>query len=179
MPLFLSLMFFPKFCVLFLFPPFLPCSISISCYDCSSPLFHYSQLLPFILSTMVGFIIFTHQPLLARCGRPSKIAHWPTDCPATTITLYWLHHTSFPNKNGLSCLLPLFVFTTLIWIRVNLLPHLTLWHASSGSSSYLLLLGEMSSQQDIFSQKSLSGILKIDFLFLPIVDTTESVKVNT
>ena len=108
--------------------------------------------------------IFTPQPLLARCGRPSKIAHWTVGCPATTTTLYWLHHTSFPNKNGLSCLLPLFVFTTLIWIRVNLLPHLSLWHASSGSSSYLLLLGERSSQQDIFPQKSLSGIPKIDSL---------------
>ena len=153
MPLFPSPVLFPDFYVLFLFPHFLPCSISISCHDCSPPLFHCSQLLPFILFVMVGFTIFTPQPLLACCGCPSKIAHWPAGYPATTTTLYWLHHTSFPNKNGLSCLLPLFVFTTLIWIRVKPLLHLPLWHASSGSSFYLLLLGEMSSQQDIFPKE--------------------------
>ena len=146
MPLFPSPVLFPDFYVLFLIPHFLPCSISISCCDCCSPLFHCSQLLPLILSAMVGFTIFTLQPLLARCGHPSKIAHQPAGCPATTNTLYWLHHILFPNKNGLawlglSCLLPLFVFTTFIWIRVNLLPYLPLWHASSGSSSYFTSFG--------------------------------------
>ena len=119
---------------------FLVLSLFLWC-DCSSPLFHCSQLLPLILSAMVGFTIFTPQPLLARCGHPSRIAHQPAGCPATTNTLYWLHHTLFPNKNGLSCLLPLFVFTTFIWIRVNLLPYLPLWHASSGSSSYFTSFG--------------------------------------
>ena len=159
-------MFFSDFCV-FLFSLFLHCPISISCRGCSPSFFHYSQLSPFILFVMVGFTIFTPQPLLAYCGRSSKIAHWPTGYPATTITLYWLHHTSFLDKNGLSCLLPLFVFTTLIWIRVKSLSHLFQWHASSGSSSYLLLLGEMSSQQDISPQRSLSRNPKIDSLFLP------------
>ena len=133
-----------------------------------TPLFHYSQLLHFILSVMTRFTIFTPQPLLAHCRHPSKTIHWPAGCPATTITLCWLHHTSFLNKNRLSCLLPLFVFTTLIWIRVKPHPHLPLWHASSGSNSYLLLLGEMSSQQDISPQRSLSRNSKIDFFFLPI-----------
>ena len=109
------------------------------------PPFHCSQLWPFIPPTMVGFTIFTLQPLLARCGRPSKTTDWLTNCPATTITLCWLHHTSFSDKNGLSCLLPLFIFITLIWIRVKPLPYLPLWHAFSGSSLYLLILGEMSS----------------------------------
>ena len=123
---------------------------------------HCSQLLPFILSSMIGFTIFTPQPILACCGYPSKTAYWPVNYPTTTITLCWLHQTSFPDKNGLSCLLPLFVFTTLLWIRIKPLPHLPLWHASSGSSSCLLLLGEMPSQHNISPQRSLSGNHKID-----------------
>ena len=69
---------------------------------------------------------------MAHCECPSKTAHWPAGYPTTTITLFLQNHPSFLDKNGLSCLLPLFVFNTLIWIRVKPLPHLPLWHASSG-----------------------------------------------
>ena len=71
------------------------------------------------------------------------------------------------TKVVLFCLLHLFVFNTLIRIKVKPLPHLPLWHASSGFSSCLLLLGEMSSQQNISSQRNLSGNPKIGFPFLP------------
>ena len=79
-----------------------------------SPPLHCSQLWPFILPVVTGFTIFTPQPLLAHCGRPSKTTHWPTFYLATTITLCWQHYASFRNKNGLSCLLALFVLTNLI-----------------------------------------------------------------
>ena len=46
-----------------------------------------SQLPPFILSVVMGFTIFTPQPLLAPYGCHSKTAHWPTSHPATTIAL--------------------------------------------------------------------------------------------
>ena len=73
------------------------------------------------------------------------------------------------TKVVLFCLLHLFVFNTLIRIRVKPLPHLPLWHASSSFSSCLLLLGEMLSQQDISPKRSLSRNPKISSPFLPTV----------
>ena len=146
MPLPLSLLFFLNFCVFpFFFTIFFP---SLYLY------FLPSFLLLSLFTTMAFYTTccdriyhFTPQPLLARCGHPSKIAPWLASCPATTITLCWMHHASFLDKSGLSCFLPLFVFTILIWIRAKPLPHLPLWHAFSGFSLYLLLLSEMSSNR--------------------------------
>ena len=99
---------------------------------------------------MMGFSIFTLQPLLAPYGCPSKTTHWLAGCLATTIALNVLAAPLLiPRQNGLSCFLPSSVLTTLIWIRIKPFPRLPLWHASSGSDSFLLLLGEMPSQQDI------------------------------
>ena len=63
-------------------------------------------------------------------------------------------------------------FTSFIWIRIKPLHYLPLWHASSGPSPYLPLLGEIPSQQDVSPQRSLSENPKIDPLFLPIPDHT-------
>ena len=153
-PVFLGFLCLPFFFFLFFF-----FALPLFLVMVPSP-FHCSQLWPFILPAMLGFTTFTPQPLLVWFGCPSKTAHWPVGYLATTITPCRLHHVSFPNKSGLFYLLPLFVFTTLIWIRVKPLLHLPLWHASSGSSFYLLLLGEMSSQQDIFPKEVWVGTLK-------------------
>ena len=96
---------------------------------------------------------------------PSKTAHWSAGCSATTITLRRLHHALFPDKKVL--VLRLTSLNTLIQIRVKPLPYQPLWHASNDSNSCLLLLGEMSSQQDISLQKSLSRNPKIGSLLLP------------
>ena len=90
-----------------------------------------------------------------------------------------LHYVSYTTpysqtKIVLSCLLPFFVFNTLIRIRVKPLPHLPLWHAFSDFSSCLLLLGEMSSQQNISPQISLSKNPKIGSPFSPQPDHTVS-----
>ena len=78
------------------------------------------------------------------------------DCPLVCQLPSHYHYTVLvaqrlipKQKWFLFCLLPPFIFNTLIWIRVKPLPDLHLWHASSDSSSCLLLLDEMSSQQDI------------------------------
>ena len=150
-PITYTLLWFLRFP--FLFPPFLPYSTSISfCGDDTFFFFfflmnlYYSQLPPFILSAMMRFSIFTLQPLLAPYGCPSKTTHWLAGCLATTIALNVLAAPLLILKqNGLSCFLPSSVLTTLIWIRIKPFPHLRLWHASSGSNSFLLLLGEMPS----------------------------------
>ena len=137
----------------FLFSLLFPCSTSIYFHDDDTSflmILYYSQLPPFILSAIKGFAAFTPQLLLAPCGCPSKTAHWPAGCPTTTITLNVLVAPFLiPKQNGLSCFLPSSVLTTLTWIRIKPLPHLPLWHALSGPSSFLLLLREMPSQQDI------------------------------
>ena len=100
----------------------------------------------------------------------------PAAQPLPLLWMYWLHHSPFLDK--IACFvsyLSLF-FTSFIWIRIKPLHYLPLWHASSDPNPYLPLLGEMSSQQDISPQKSLSENLKIDPLFLP---TTKLHPLNT
>ena len=151
MPLFLSLILFFDFCVFlffsllfFLIPPLFLFVVMIPSFFLMN--LYYSQLPPFILSAMMRFSIFTLQPLLAPYGCPSKTTHWLAGCLATTIALNVLAAPLLiPKQNGLSCFLPSSVLTTLIWIRIKPFPHLCLWHASSGSNSFLLLLGEMPS----------------------------------
>ena len=105
------------------------------------PLFHCSRLQRFILPVVTEFTIFTPQPLLAHYGCPSKIDHWLAGYLATSTTLCWLHHASFPNKNGF--VLSLTSLNTLIQIRDKPFPYHPLWYASSDSSSCLLCLDEM------------------------------------
>ena len=138
-----------SFSFLFTFFSFLSFDLSVSVFRCSFS--HYSQLQPFIMSAVLGFTIFTPQPLLAYCGRPSKIVHWPAGYPATTTTLCWLGHTSFPDKtkHKSDFVLSLTFLNTLIRITVMPFPYQPLWHVFSDSSSCFLLLGKMSSQHDI------------------------------
>ena len=86
---------------------------------------------------MIGFTIFTPQPLLACCGRPSKTVHWPAGCSATTTTLCWLGHTSFPNKtkHKSDFVLSLTSLNTLVQIMVMSFPYQPLWHSSSDFNS--------------------------------------------
>ena len=75
------------------------------------------------------------------------------DCPLACRLLSHYHGSEFvgcTTPHSRTKLLVLFLtspcfFTTLIWIRIKLLYHLPLWHASSGPSLHLLLLGEMPS----------------------------------
>ena len=62
----------------------------------------------------------------------------------------------------------------LILHSVGILSCYPLWHASSDSNSSFPLLGDMSSQQDISPQKTLSGNPIIDFPFSPPSDHTLS-----
>ena len=92
------------------------------------------------------------------------------DCPLACRLPSYYHYTVYaalrliPKKKWFLSPTSL---NTLIKIRVKSLHYLPLWHASSDSSSYLLLLGEMSSQQDISPQKSLSENSKIGSPLLP------------
>ena len=124
--------------------------LSIFYFLSPPPPFLHARLWPFILPAVTGFTIFT-QPLLACCGCPSKSDHWSTGYLTTTTTLCWLH-ASFPDKSGF--VLSLISLNTLIQIRVKPLPYQPLQHASSGSNSCLLLLGDMSPQQDISPKRA-------------------------
>ena len=80
-----------------------------------------ARLWPFILPIVTRFIIFTPQLLLAYCGCPSWTAHWYAGCLATTTTLCWSCHASFPDKSSFY-----FVFyfpCILIRIRVEFLSY--------------------------------------------------------
>ena len=81
----------------------------------------------------------------------------PTTQPLSLLWMCWLHHSPFPDK--IACLvsyLSLF-FTSLFQRRIKPLHYLPLWHASSGPSLYIPLLGEMSSQQDISPKEAWAG----------------------
>ena len=136
-------------------------SLLFPCFVMMIPFFlmilYCLQLPPFILSTVKGFAPFTPQLLLASSRCPSKTAHWPVGYLATPIALNVLVAPLLIHRqNGLSCFLPSSVLITLTWIRIKPFPHLPLWHASSGPGSFLLLLGEMSSQQDISPKEVLA-----------------------
>ena len=135
----------------FHFPPFLPCSTSISFsgddtfFFSDEPLLFTATILYIVCDDGI-FHFFTLQLLLAPYRCPSKTTYWPVNCPATIIVLNVLAAPLLiPRQNGLSCFLPSSVLTTLIWIRINPLSHLPLWYASSGLSSFLLFLGEIPS----------------------------------
>ena len=75
---------------------------------------------------------------------------------AQPLPLHWIGCIiphSQRKKKGRLVFLPLSILIILIWIRVKPLPHLPLWYASNGSSSYLLLFNEMTSQQDLSLEK--------------------------
>ena len=161
MPLFLSLMFFFRISVSFIFF-FLPLFLAFV-----PP--------PSLLFTTMAFNtacrdrIYPFYPLIA-FGSLQALPRLPTSLPAAQpLPLHCVGYITphSQTKVVLFCLLPLFVFNTLIWIRVKSLPHLLLWHASNGSNSCLLLLGEMSFQHDISPQRSLSENPKIGFPLLP------------
>ena len=84
-------LYFLVFLIFFLFPLFFPCSLIV---------IYCARLWPFILPIVTRFTIFTPYLLLACCGCPSKTAHWSANCLATTNTLCWSCHVSFPNKSS-------------------------------------------------------------------------------
>ena len=59
---------------------------------------YYAHLWLLILLAVARFTIFIPQLLLAYCGCPFRIAHWFAGCLATTTTMCWPRHTSFPNE---------------------------------------------------------------------------------
>ena len=102
---------------------------------------------PFYTICHCGIYHFFPQLLLAPYGYPSRTSHCPAGYPATASAQSVLvAPLSIPRQNYLSCFLPLLVFTLPIYLRIKLPNDLPLWHALSGSSPYLPLLGEMSSQ---------------------------------
>ena len=152
-------MCFPFFSLIFL-----PCSTSISFRGNDTSFLDA----PLLFSTTTLYIVchdeIFHFYLSTAFGSyecPSTTAHWPTGCPTTTIALNVLAAPLLiPRQNGLSCFLFSSILTTLIWIKIEPLPHLPLWHASSGPLLFLLLLGEMSSQQDISPKEVSTRTLK-------------------
>ena len=87
-------------------------------------------------------------------------------CSATTTYLCWLCRFPSTSQRRLFCLFACCSFSTHYNVCVLFL--YSLWHAPSGSNSSLLLLGGMSSQQDISPQKTLSKNPRIGFFPLPI-----------
>ena len=64
------------------------------------PLVYCARLRPFYTICCDRIYHFTPQLLLTYCGCPSWTSHWSAGYPATTITLCWPCHTSFPNKSS-------------------------------------------------------------------------------
>ena len=115
-----------------------------SCFSCLP--FYCLWLCPFIPSAIVGFTFFVHQPFLASCEHLSRTTHSLAGCLAITFAQSVLvAPLSISRENYLSYFFPLSVFVSPQWIRIKLPHHLPLWHASSGPSPHLPLLGEMSS----------------------------------
>ena len=122
--LFLTLFFFGLLCFLFLFSPFIACSTSTSFHDdddsfpslfvattfytvCHDRIYHFYP------STAFGSLWASFQDCPLVCWLPS---HY--HCTVLVAPLI------ISRQNGLSYFLPLFVFTTLIRIRVKPLIHL-------------------------------------------------------
>ena len=137
------------FLIFVFFFHFLSFSFLFYLYFICSPsvLLYCSQLLLFILSTMVGFIILPLNYFWLFMGVLLRLSiGLLATQPLPLLWIYWLHHSPFLDK--IACLisyLSLF-FTTLIQIRIKPLRYLPLWHASSDSNPHLLFLAEMSSQ---------------------------------
>ena len=107
----------------------------------------YCLWLPLLYRLPLWDLPFCPLLFLAPYGHPSKTAHYPVSCPATTSTQSVLVAPfSISRQNYLSCFLPLFALVLPLWMRIKLPHHLPLWHASSGPNPYLTLLGEMPSQ---------------------------------
>ena len=166
--------FFFFFLLCFLF--FL--STPIFCHCFSSPFFpHFSLFTPMAFYTVYRDKIYHFYPSTAFGLLWASFQ----DCPLVCWMLNHYHYTLLATpcliprqKRFLFCLLPLYIFNTLIQIRVKLLPYLPLWHASTDSSLCLLLLGEISFQQDISPQKSLSKNPKIGSPISPLPGHTFS-----
>ena len=133
-------------------------TFSFSLHVFSSLFFPTSCLLPLFYCLWLPFYTVCHYRIYNLC--PSIVFGflWATlqDCPLTAGCLgitstqsVLVAPLSISRQNYLSCFLPLSIFVSPQWIRIKLPHHRPLWHASSGPSPHLPLLGEMSSQQDI------------------------------
>ena len=96
---------------------------------------HYG-IYPFYPSTIFGSLWVFYQDCPLACQLPSHYL-WSK----------WVGCATLHSQTKLlACFLPLSIFTSPIWIKIKLPHHIPLWHASSGLSPYLPLLGEMSTQ---------------------------------
>ena len=145
--------FFRCFSLFLVFPPpfgplFLPWLPSL-----------YSELIQWDFSLLP---LGLHQLFLVCCGHPFNITHPPIGCPCHCFVHVCCTATHFTTKFSFvcSCCIPL--------------PHyLALWHASDSPNHLLLLLGKISSQQDIFPKEVIAGN-QIQTPFSPHHQTTSS-----
>ena len=123
--------------------PFIPLqSFSVPSFLSWLPSF-YSELIQWDFSLLP---LRLHQLFLVCCGHPFKITHPPIGCPCHYSIHVCCTTTHFTTKFPFvcSCCIPL--------------PHyLALWHALDGPDHLLLLLGKISSQQDIFPKEVMVG----------------------
>ena len=96
---------------------------------------YHCGIYPFCPSTVFGSLWASFQDYLLACRLSSH--HLYLECVGCT-TLHF-------QTKLLVCFLSLSVLVLPIWIRIKLPHHLPLWHALSGSSPYLPLLGETTS----------------------------------
>ena len=90
------------------YPTFFVFSIFFFCFQCFSLLFfplvlgvpYCARLRHFYIACHDKIYHFTLQLIFACCGCPSWTAHWSVGCPATTATLRWPCHASFPEKSS-------------------------------------------------------------------------------
>ena len=121
--------------------------------------------LPFILLEFMGFLPFIPKAIPTifwffagiSLGLPTKLL---VVRPLPVLRVCLPHHSPFPDKIHCFVSLPLTTLPPPKWIRVKGSLHLLLWHASSGPSLCLLLLGEMSSQQSIPPKEALAETLE-------------------
>ena len=159
-PLFLlftfSLVSFLIFLSFLLFFPCIPLFSILSCLPLASSFTIHGC--PLYIVCHCGIYPFCPLTVLAPYGHPSRttyqLASYPTITSAQNVLVAPL---SISKQNYLSCFLPLSVLVLPIWIRIKLFHNLPLWHASSGLSQYLPLLGEMPSKQDISPKEAWVG----------------------
>ena len=104
----------------------------------------------YILPAVTGFftILAINHFCLVRVSLPTT--HWFVSYPATTTYLCWLCHSPLPDKEG--------YFVCFLTMAFSLAT--PQWCVPSGSSLSFLLLGGMSSQQDITLKRIWAGILE-------------------